>query len=229
MEDKGAEDLLGRCRAIFRMRPDSQLDPAQKRAWRNAAPLVAETKPEEWDQLEAYYSATLADREDFRRRDLATLLNNWNGEITRARDWCRKAGWTPPRQPAATPADWAQLVGIVLDRDYPDDPPKTFPTWDAVPDWLRGEVSTTAAVELEKAAPDGWRAAITLLQEEGDLPPGDFAEWPGVPLPVRIQLRTALDRSADAPAPQTDPLALGEADDRILKMPSTLRTPSHES
>jgi len=192
MEDKGTGDDLSRCRAIFRMRPHSRLDHAQSRAWRNAEPLVAETKPEEWEQLEAYYGATLSEREDFRRRDLATLLNNWSGELTRAAEWCRKVGWMPPRTPPPTPDHWRELVALVLERDYPDQTETSFVSWDSVPDWLRGDALKASAAEADTPAPAEWQEAVALLQAEGEIPAGDFTQWSDVPLPVRIQLRTAL-------------------------------------
>jgi len=40
--------------------------------------------------MEAYYLADIQPEQDIRRRDLATLLNNWNGELDRARDHYRK-------------------------------------------------------------------------------------------------------------------------------------------
>jgi hypothetical protein len=37
------------------------------------------------DLLERYYAAIIPQKEDYRRRDIVTLLNNWNGELDRAR------------------------------------------------------------------------------------------------------------------------------------------------
>jgi hypothetical protein len=37
--------------------------------------------------LDRYYSATIAAKDDYRRRDVVTLLNNWQGEVDRARKW----------------------------------------------------------------------------------------------------------------------------------------------
>ena len=50
---------------------------------------LAEIRPdsEDIETLEAYYLAPLDRDQDFRRRDLLTLLNNWNGELDRARIW----------------------------------------------------------------------------------------------------------------------------------------------
>lgn len=41
--------------------------------------------PEEIELLEAYYLASIEPEKDIRRRDLLTLLNNWTGELDRAR------------------------------------------------------------------------------------------------------------------------------------------------
>ena len=235
----GEEALLSRCRAIFRIRPTSKLDTAQEKAWRKAAPLVVDTLPDEWEQLESYYSAVISSRDDYRRRDLATLLNNWSGEVTRARDWCTKEGWTIPLA-AKVPEDWRALVAVVLKRDYPDAEQKIFSDWSAVPGWLQDEVREAMsgapadwrqllrvywlmngddptgtfdswdrtpgyvrdnlralAAEMERSpAPDGWAAAIVLLQDAGELPAGDaFEAWPAVPLWLRAQVCLLLEKA----------------------------------
>lgn len=47
--------------------------------------------PDDLEVVEAYYSADFDHTEmDYRRRDIPTLLNNWNGEADRARDWAEK-------------------------------------------------------------------------------------------------------------------------------------------
>jgi len=238
----GEGALLIRCRAIFRIRPTSKLDTAQGKAWRKAAPLVVDTMPDEWAQLESYYSADIPTREDFRRRDLATLLNNWSGEVTRARDWCTKVGWRPTTQAATVPEDWRELVAVVLKRDHPDAEQKIFSVWSAVPGWLQDEVREAAsgvpadwqqllrvyvlmngyeptcmfdsweqapdyvrddlralAAEMERRpAPEGWGAAIVLLQDAGKLPPGDaFEAWPAVSLWLRAQVCLLLEKAEE--------------------------------
>ena len=42
------------------------------------------TSPEDISRLDAYYTRELPPGADYRRRDVITLLNNWNGEIDRA-------------------------------------------------------------------------------------------------------------------------------------------------
>lgn len=47
----------------------------------------AETSSEDIGVLEAYYTAEFPADKDYRRRDIITLLNNWPGEIDRAKRW----------------------------------------------------------------------------------------------------------------------------------------------
>lgn len=52
------------------------------------AEALAELLPldmEEVAALKAYYTATIPKEQDYRRRDIAQLLNNWQGEVDRAR------------------------------------------------------------------------------------------------------------------------------------------------
>lgn len=41
--------------------------------------------------MRSYYLAAIPSEKDYRRRDLGTLLNNWAGELDRARAWAREA------------------------------------------------------------------------------------------------------------------------------------------
>ena len=47
--------------------------------------------PKELQLLKSYYSANFRKDEDYRRRNLLTLLNNWNSELDRARAWAKEA------------------------------------------------------------------------------------------------------------------------------------------
>ncbi len=212
----GEGALLIRCRAIFRIRPTSKLDTAQGKAWRKAAPLVVDTLPDEWAQLESYYSADIPTREDFRRRDLATLLNNWSGEVTRARDWCTKVGWRPTTQAATVPEDWRRLLDIVIERDYghqlaAEDPEayekwkafndQSYFMWTGVPDWLQRQIRELAAQELEATEPEAWRAVLTVMVEAGEIDQADanFESWNDVPLSRRIEVRNILETAETGP------------------------------
>jgi hypothetical protein len=74
------------------MRPGTPLDRSLARAWKTARAAVAATTDDEWQQLESYYCAVIASRDDYRRKDLATLLNNWSTELTRAAAHCQRHG-----------------------------------------------------------------------------------------------------------------------------------------
>lgn len=76
-----AEKLLGK-------RPTTAYDKSEIAAWKIAKPIVENTLEADWLLLEAYYAAP--QEETYRRKNYATLLNNWNGEIDRAKSWKQK-------------------------------------------------------------------------------------------------------------------------------------------
>ncbi len=86
IEDK-KEDSLNRVRSLFHKRSATPLDNSERIAWEKAKKVVAATSPEEWTLLEWVYQQTTGDASQYRRQDMATLLNNWNCEIDRARNW----------------------------------------------------------------------------------------------------------------------------------------------
>jgi DNA-binding MarR family transcriptional regulator len=203
----GDGDLLSRCKALFRMRPGTKLDRAQRRAWAEAAALVADTSEPQWQALEAHYAAQILEK-DYRRQDLATLLNHWNGEITRAENWCRQNGRTfaqdSPRV-AAPPAEWEQLVRVWQLHNYPDDEPRTFDAWLSVPNWMRDGVSGMVRRIEDNPEPEGWAAVIAALRDAGELPAGAaFAAWTAVPLWLRAQVHLLLEQSAKETDKQGD-------------------------
>jgi hypothetical protein len=99
---------LRRARGLFRMRDGTELDPAQERAWRKARVVVEGTVEEDWRALEWWYGLGpdhVASK--YRRKDLAQLMNHWNGEIERARVEAHNCG--------------ADLGGTKKRREPPDD------------------------------------------------------------------------------------------------------------
>ena len=148
--------LLLRARAIFRMRADTGLDAGQLRAYRRAHALLAATTDDEWARLEAYYAADLPRRSDYRRRDLATLLNNWSGEITRSADWAIRTGFTSAENPQKNknggPPD--DIWRAALSALYPDTDPATMPyrTWGDIPASLQAEILAAISLSEEDAA-----------------------------------------------------------------------------
>jgi len=117
------DPLLIRAKSLFTATPPRlplRLDRSQITAWKKNKGAVEATAPEEWDLLEEAYAQTDGDAAKFRRKDLAQLLNNWCGEITRAQDWKKKTGaaWrhSVSARPAVEPEGWQEaLAGI-----YPD-------------------------------------------------------------------------------------------------------------
>ena len=85
-----------RAEALKGRRIDTPLTTAEARALKNAAPAIKATTEDDWKALEVYYAAPQT--ETFSRKDFGALLNNWNGEIERARAW-QKA---PPKQHTTT-------------------------------------------------------------------------------------------------------------------------------
>ena len=56
--------------------------------------------PEDLALMEDYYKAPMPPDADYRRRDLLTCINNWQGEVDRARKWA--ASRALPTKPAAS-------------------------------------------------------------------------------------------------------------------------------
>ncbi len=84
-----------RAERIFRRREDTPLTSAEQRAFTKNKSAIIATTEEHWLTLEAFYA--LPQGETYARKDLAALLNNWNGEIDRAK------GHIPKSQPRIEP------------------------------------------------------------------------------------------------------------------------------
>jgi hypothetical protein len=137
------DPLLLRAKAIFRMRTGTPLDRSQARAWRTAQPAAEGTTEPEWQLLEAYYSAVIPSRDDIRRRDLATLLNNWSGELTRAAAWADRVGWYPEnsqKKETGPGEPDEQIWRAALEGLYPDGDLNAYRRWRDIPESLRVEI-----------------------------------------------------------------------------------------
>jgi len=73
--------LMIRIGRFFNRRPSTRWNPKEKKALKAIGPIDAE----DVELLERYYLERIPKEEDYRRRDLETLLNNWTKEIDRAR------------------------------------------------------------------------------------------------------------------------------------------------
>jgi hypothetical protein len=65
---------------FFKRRESTRWNEKELKALKSVVPL----EPEDVALMEKYYLARIPDDKDIRRKDLVTLLNNWNGEIDRA-------------------------------------------------------------------------------------------------------------------------------------------------
>lgn len=82
--------LIGKLCAWFNRRESTVWSPRELRALRAVAGL--QTSEDDFAALETYY---LSDA-PYRRKDILTLLNNWNGEIDRAKNWKHAPQATKP-------------------------------------------------------------------------------------------------------------------------------------
>ncbi len=91
---KGALQL--RAERLMRRRPETPLTENESRAFRRSKAAIEATTEAQWQALERYYAAPQS--ETYSRKDLAALVNNWNGEIDRALAWSGKASAAPARR-----------------------------------------------------------------------------------------------------------------------------------
>jgi hypothetical protein len=79
--------------ALFKMRPTTPWNEAMLKSFKKHIP--EDFNDEDLKQLEDYYRGLGKgpEQKDIRRRDLITLLNNFQGELDRARNWKEPALW----------------------------------------------------------------------------------------------------------------------------------------
>jgi hypothetical protein len=82
---KGKGPLQLRAEKLMGRRPETPLTAGELRAFNKNKPALEATTEEDWLLLEAFYAAPQI--ETFSRKDLGTLINNWNGEVDRAKAW----------------------------------------------------------------------------------------------------------------------------------------------
>jgi hypothetical protein len=109
---------------LFRMRPSTLLDSAQLRSWKKNKGAVASTSEEEWLLLEWLYAQPSGPKEagEYRRKDLSTLLGNWNGEIQRARNEASVRGFHSQKKEKAgvpAPEGWRDQLTEIFDGSDP--------------------------------------------------------------------------------------------------------------
>lgn len=136
--------VLTRFRNLFHIRPETPLDSSATRAWTKNKKAAVAVSEEDWRYLEWAYRQKEGAAAQFRRKDLATLLNNILAEVTRARDWAKREGMTLSAAPvlSAEPQGWQDLVS----SEFPE---CNLSTWANLPDsmkaWVREKQRAQAA------------------------------------------------------------------------------------
>lgn len=92
VKSKGPLQL--RAERLMRRRPETPLTSSESRAFKKNSQAIKSTTEEDWLVLEKFYGAP--QEETYSRKDLATLVNNWNGEIDRAKAWDGKRSSSAP-------------------------------------------------------------------------------------------------------------------------------------
>jgi hypothetical protein len=114
-EKAGAVDCpaLVRARGLFRMKPETPLDASQERAWRKNRAAVIATQESGWQALEWWFGlAANHPQARYRRRDLAQVLNHWNGEIERAAIEAHNCGveFAGTVRKRTVPENWRDII-----------------------------------------------------------------------------------------------------------------------
>jgi hypothetical protein len=135
---------LTRFRNLFNHRDSTPLDSSSSRAWEKNKKAAAAVSEEDWRFLEWAYRQKEGAAAQFRRKDLATLLNNILTEVSRARDWAGRSGASvSATAPVSTePAGWRDLI----ETEFPE---VNLTTWALLPDsmkfWVREKQRELAA------------------------------------------------------------------------------------
>jgi hypothetical protein len=135
---------LTRFRNLFNLRESTPLDASSSRAWEKNKKAAAAVSEEDWRFLEWAYRQKEGAAAQFRRKDLATLLNNILTEVSRARDWAARSGASvSATAPVSTEPDgWRDLI----ETEFPE---VNLSTWANLPDsmkfWVREKQRELAA------------------------------------------------------------------------------------
>lgn len=143
-ERETTHPVLTRFRNLFNLRDSTPLDSSSTRAWEKNKKAAAAVSEDDWRFLEWAYRQKEGAAAQFRRKDLATLLNNILTEVSRARDWAGRSGASVSASaPVSTePAGWRDLI----ETEFPE---VNLTTWALLPDsmksWVREKQRELAA------------------------------------------------------------------------------------
>lgn len=96
-----SEDQL-RVEKLFGKRVTTPMDKAELSAWASSKAIIADMTEREWVALEVYCAAP--QDKTYRRKTLATLLNNLSGELDKAADWSHQH--TTAQRKISVPTVW---------------------------------------------------------------------------------------------------------------------------
>jgi uncharacterized protein YdaU (DUF1376 family) len=139
-ERETTHPALTRFRNLFNLRDSTPLDSSSTRAWEKNKKAAAAVSEDDWRFLEWAYRQKEGAAAQFRRKDLATLLNNILTEVSRARDWARRSGVSVSGSAPASmePQGWQDLVT----SEFPE---CNLISWEKLPDsmkaWVREKQS----------------------------------------------------------------------------------------
>lgn len=102
----GGVDFRLRVGAWFKRKPTTAWSAKEEKAWK----AIGEIDLEDFEILANYYTMEIDKAGDFRRHDLCTLLNNWQGEIDRARPFAPAPRVVFVEEPELP---WAQREAII--------------------------------------------------------------------------------------------------------------------
>jgi hypothetical protein len=103
-KEKDKDQTRTRAEKLFNRRPTTPWAKNELKAYQENAQVIAATSEDEWKLLEWFYSLP-AIEPTYRRRDLATLLNNWPAEISRATAYKQTRGINPRQEKVSTYED----------------------------------------------------------------------------------------------------------------------------
>jgi len=135
------DPILTRFRDLFHIRAETPLDLSSTRAWQKNKKAAAAVSEKDWYFLEWAYRQKEGSAAQYRRKDLATLLNNILAEVTRAREWAGREGVNPSAGPSvhAEPQGWQDIVT----SEFPE---MNLPSWVNLPEsmkaWVREKYRT---------------------------------------------------------------------------------------
>lgn len=109
-----------RLNALFRRRDATEWSQKERAAFRRA-----KVNNDDLGLVERYYApARWRDKEDYRRRDLMTLLNNWSGEVDRARAALADEAPVAPKVEIAVDTWWPIAKQEYEERGIDGEPPR---------------------------------------------------------------------------------------------------------